>query len=96
VEPAPIAALLTGRLEHAQDEVARAMGRVALWGDVVECERGWRASHAYPLDLYVCAPAWPTTAVDKLVDELERYAVPIRRVRSNDAEALLRAVLGRC
>jgi hypothetical protein len=28
------------------------LGRVALWGRVVEHEHGWRASHALPLDLY--------------------------------------------
>jgi hypothetical protein len=26
---------------------------VALWGKVIECEYGFRASHAYPLDLFV-------------------------------------------
>jgi hypothetical protein len=25
-----------------------ALGRVSLWGSVIECERGWRASYAYP------------------------------------------------
>jgi hypothetical protein len=33
--------------------VARVLGTVALWGSVVELERGWRASHAYPLTLLV-------------------------------------------
>ena len=30
-----------------------AIGRVSLWGSVVECEHGWRASHAYPERLYL-------------------------------------------
>jgi hypothetical protein len=30
-----------------------ALGRVSLWGSVIECERGWRASYAYPAALYV-------------------------------------------
>jgi hypothetical protein len=34
----------------------RVIGRVALWGDVVEGTRGWRASHAYPVELFVPAP----------------------------------------
>ena len=29
------------------------VGRVSLWGRVVECEQGWRASLAYPERLYV-------------------------------------------
>src|SRR5829696_380443 len=43
-----------GRLALPGWAVGRVVGRVALWGDVVECERGWRASHAYPSRL--CAP----------------------------------------
>jgi hypothetical protein len=30
-----------------------AIGRVSLWGSVVECEHGWRASRAYPECLYL-------------------------------------------
>jgi hypothetical protein len=33
--------------------LGRVAGRVRLWGTVVECERGWRASHAYPSRLLV-------------------------------------------
>jgi hypothetical protein len=33
--------------------VCRVLGRVALWGDVVEHRDGWRASHAYPLELWL-------------------------------------------
>jgi hypothetical protein len=32
--------------------VGRVVGRVALWGDVVEHRDGWRGSHAYPLELW--------------------------------------------
>jgi hypothetical protein len=31
----------------------RVIGLVALWGFLVECKHGWRASHAYPLHLYL-------------------------------------------
>ena len=31
----------------------RVLGRVSLWGDVVECAWGWRASFAYPAQIYV-------------------------------------------
>src|SRR5690349_6292656 len=30
-----------------------ALGTVWLWGDVLECERGWRAALAYPRHLFV-------------------------------------------
>jgi hypothetical protein len=33
--------------------VHRAIGRVALWGAVVDGGLGWRASHAYPAHIYV-------------------------------------------
>jgi hypothetical protein len=31
--------------------VGRVLGRVALWGTVVEGERGWRASRAHPVEI---------------------------------------------
>jgi hypothetical protein len=33
--------------------VCRILGEVTLWGHVLETEGGWRASHAYPVRLYV-------------------------------------------
>jgi hypothetical protein len=33
--------------------VCRILGEVTLWGHVLQTEAGWRASHAYPLRLYV-------------------------------------------
>jgi hypothetical protein len=33
--------------------VRQAIGRVALWGEVVEGARGWRASRAYPAELWL-------------------------------------------
>jgi DNA-binding PadR family transcriptional regulator len=35
--------------------VAWVVGRVSLWGRVVECERGWRGQYAYPYTLTVLA-----------------------------------------
>lgn len=37
----------------AEATLCCAIGRVALWGDVVECETGYRAEHAYPTHLYL-------------------------------------------
>ena len=50
-EPAPALPYLRGRDEP--ETVARVLGRVALWGTVVEHEHGWRASHARPLELWL-------------------------------------------
>jgi hypothetical protein len=48
-DPATVWSYLRGRDEPGT--VARVLGRVLLWGRVVEHEHGWRASHAAPLDL---------------------------------------------
>jgi hypothetical protein len=49
--PDDVTTYLRGRDEPGT--VARVLGRVLLWGTVVEHERGWRASHAAPLDFFV-------------------------------------------
>jgi hypothetical protein len=73
--------------------VARVSGRVALWGVVVECERGFRASHAYPVEVYVPADAirggdygW-----DELSAGLRRYGISVLLLpsRSRDAPQVL-------
>jgi hypothetical protein len=55
----------------------RVIGRVALWGDVVEGESGWRASHAYPLELFVPSPVAGHRYVDEILFALEAYGVPV-------------------
>jgi hypothetical protein len=50
-EPDEALRYLVGR-DEAQ-VVGRLLGRVALWGKVIECERGWRAERAYPLEVEV-------------------------------------------
>jgi hypothetical protein len=49
-EPAGAWTYLRGRDEP--HTVARVIGRVMLWGRVVEHEDGWRAERAFPLDVY--------------------------------------------
>jgi hypothetical protein len=55
------------------------IGRVALWGTVVECAQGWRASLAYPAQLYV--PLLPRGRQAALAREfaldLTEYGVPV-------------------
>jgi hypothetical protein len=61
----------------------RVIGRVALWGSVVEGQRGWRGELAYPIELFV-----PSAAVlhsgfrrradlDEILLALESYRVPV-------------------
>jgi hypothetical protein len=62
-------------------EVCRVLGRVALWGTVVECERGWRASYAYPTRLYLpkrmSRRFQRTVTPEEIGVALTRYAVPV-------------------
>ena len=61
----------------------RVIGRVALWGDVVEGPLGWRASHAYPIELLVPASVVAQTGLrrrsymDEIMLALEAYRVPV-------------------
>jgi len=58
--------------------IGSVLGRVSLWGVVVECERGFRASHAYPACIYV-----PADVGDRrddrqtIADGLSCYGVPV-------------------
>jgi hypothetical protein len=59
------------------------IGRVALWGSVVEGQRGWRGEVAYPIELFVPASAVVQSGfrrrayVDEIVLGLEAYRVPV-------------------
>jgi hypothetical protein len=61
----------------------RVIGRVALWGDVVEGTLGWRGSYAYPLDLYLREPTGQKLGlrrraqVEQILVALEAYRVPV-------------------
>jgi len=61
----------------------RVIGRVALWGDVVEGAHGWRASHAYPVELYLRDPTGEVLGlrgrahVEQTLVALEAYGVPV-------------------
>jgi hypothetical protein len=61
----------------------RVIGRVALWGTVVEGPLGWRGSHAYPIELFVPAPGVAQRVlrqrarIDEILFALEAYLVPV-------------------
>jgi hypothetical protein len=65
----------------------RVIGRVALWGDVVEGEFGWRASQAYPLELLIPVPFAVAAGyrgqahLDGIAVALEAYLVPVDFMR---------------
>jgi hypothetical protein len=58
----------------------RVLGQVALWGTVIECEHGFRASHAYPRRVYIPSDLSSKAGRhrDALASGLEAYGVPIR------------------
>jgi hypothetical protein len=62
------------------------LGTVSLWGDVLECERGWRAALAYPSRLFV--PLGFPGAAERAVG-LADYGVPVELLETSTiAEAL--------
>jgi hypothetical protein len=69
--------------------VARVLGQVALWGTVIESERGFRASHAYPTRIYVPADAGDPWRIswEEVALGLWRYGVPIEPLAARAAEA---------
>jgi hypothetical protein len=61
--------------------VHRVVGRVALWGEVCEGTRGWRAAHAYPADLWVPGlhiNRRRLAGVEAMALQLADYGVPVR------------------
>jgi len=77
----------------------RVIGKVALWGEVVESESGWRASMAYPSQLYVPIPTEHArrslrrrAIVDEVAVGLERYGVPVELVAGEPGESILSAL----
>ena len=57
---------------HGRNElrtICRVLGEVSLFGIVARTERGWRASEAYPLRLYVGDPV--------VAEALANYGIPV-------------------
>jgi hypothetical protein len=69
--------------------LARVLGRVSLWGTVIECERGFRASRAYPARIFVPvdSPLQRGHRWDALIAGLETYGVPVEPLPARCAEA---------
>jgi hypothetical protein len=63
--------------------IHRVIGTVSLWGRIVECTRGWRASHAYPKMIYVPAtwgPYWLKAPAREVALALTDYHVPVELI----------------
>jgi len=72
--------------------LGRVLGRVSLWGRVVECERGWRGSHAYPEHIYVPTTGGdgkPVSHVEEIALGLTDYRVPVELVDGDDSYGAL-------
>lgn len=69
--------------------VARVLGRVSLWGTVIECERGYRASHAYPLEIFVPVDGQlgERHGWDELAEGLAPYGVPLEPLAARCIDA---------
>lgn len=80
-EPEEAASYLDGRGWAYASAVHRVIGTVSLWGHVVECTGGWRASRAYPKAIYVPAtraPFWLSVEqVEDVALALSDYKVPV-------------------
>jgi len=76
-----------------QSSIARVVGQVSLWGTVIECERGYRAAHAYPVRIYIPTDAafHPDCSWGELAAGLEVYGASVEPLptRCRDAISLL-------
>jgi hypothetical protein len=74
----------------------RAIGRVSLWGSVVEGEDGWRASRAYPERLFLPASdrSGRPADLEPILEGLSDYGVPIE-ILEDDAETALASAVRR-
>jgi hypothetical protein len=57
------------------DTVHRVIGRVSLWGTVIECEGGWRGALGYPAAVFV-----PAVRRRRLRGGLSRAGVPVEQI----------------
>jgi hypothetical protein len=74
------------------EAILYALGRVSLWGLVVECERGWRGLYAYPAALYVPTRSLadrPRLTPREVADGLASYRVPVTVIDASDPSQLV-------
>jgi hypothetical protein len=73
------------------------LGLVSLWGDVVEGGRGWRASRAYPSELWVPGVdgnGCEIAECEAIALDLADYGVPVHVCDGRDALAVIDEMAG--
>jgi len=78
--------------------VQRAVGRVALWGDVIEGSRGWRAARAYPAEIWIPHAdlrRQPVAELEEIAVELADYGVPVHICDGMTAREVIGALAAR-
>ena len=71
--------------DSPQPATPAVVGCVSLWGLVVECERGWRASHAYPERLFVPTLGRFGDTAARVARGLKGYGVPVELLDASTA-----------
>jgi hypothetical protein len=77
--------------------VQRAVGRVALWGDVVEGSRGWRAARGYPAELWLPQADLRRQTVaelEQIAVELTDYGTPVHVCDGMSARDVIAGLAG--
>jgi hypothetical protein len=92
-QPARAADFLVRR-RHSEERVVDAvLGRAFVWGEVVECEAGWRAGRAYPAHLYLLSGAGrDSSSAETAAQALAAYGVPIELLDARSKEEAFTAV----
>jgi hypothetical protein len=93
------ASFVRGR-DSLREAIGAVIGRVSLWGTVVECERGWRAARAYPARLYLPLRrhgrlsflSGPAADAERLAFALRAYGVPVELVACASVRELARVL----
>jgi hypothetical protein len=87
---------LTEPLSLGGGPIQRVAGQVALWGRVVECERGWRGEEAYPAAIFVSTcplgRAKSRRAPRQLASQLWGYGVPVQLVEAEEPDEFVQAL----
>jgi hypothetical protein len=75
----------------------RVVGRVRLWGHVVEATDGFRSSYAYPAELYLPtrAPDGYELSLDELALDLTDYGTRVELIRGGGVQAIVAELDGR-
>jgi hypothetical protein len=95
-EPEHAALYILGEEEPATEAGLRVLGRVRLWGTVVESERGWRASRAYPDRLYLPRGLGRRRMERLALGLVTAYGVPVDMLDCDGGRASQLAAIAAC